>query len=365
LIDLLSVQTAQKEITLRVKYDPIMPINIASDPNRLRQIITNLVSNSLKFTKKGGIIDIKVKFKEENMFQIAIKDTGIGISKEEQQYLFKKFGKIKGKVQNELNPNGIGLGLVIANTLAGKLGDGKGLKIKSEIGQGTKFYFILLNQLNMQKSYNKSVILTNNLYQNTKKQQKEFTKIERKQIIVAMEYVGKTSLNSFLRQKIDKKLDESEVKRLFKQIVQGLDYCHSLNIVHRDMKLENILLDKNQNIKIIDFGFSICAPESSKLKIFCGTPSYMSPEIVSKIEYVGQKADVWALGILLFVMLQGKFPFKGLNNNELFKNIKKGSFQLAYDVSDNAKSLLKNLLNVKFEERPNTQNILKDVWLNS
>ena len=86
---------------------------------------------------------------------------------------------------------------------------------------------------------------------------------------------------------MERKLEESEVKRIFKQVVQALDYCHSLNIVHRDIKLENILLDKQLNIKIIDFGFSICIPSTSKLKIFCGTPSYMAPEIVSKNEYNG------------------------------------------------------------------------------
>ncbi len=62
----------------------------------------------------------------------------------------------------------------------------------------------------------------------------------------------------------------------------------------------------------------------------------MSPEIVSKTEYIGQKADVWALGILLYVMLQGKFPFRGINDNDLFKNIKKGNYKLVHSVSENA-----------------------------
>ncbi len=114
-----------------MSYDPSVSFLIASDPNRLRQIITNLVSNSLKFTHKGGIIVIKVKYFDENYVLVAIKDTGIGISVEDQQFLFTKFGKIKGKEQNKLNPNGVGLGLVISNTLASKLGNGEGLKIKS------------------------------------------------------------------------------------------------------------------------------------------------------------------------------------------------------------------------------------------
>lgn len=74
------------------------------------------------------------------------------------------------------------------------------------------------------------------------------------------------------------------------------------NIVHRDIKLENILIDESsKTIKVIDFGFSICT--GVKLKIFCGTPTYMAPEIVSKVDYCGKKADIWALGIVLYVLL--------------------------------------------------------------
>ena len=87
---------------------------------------------------------------------------------------------------------------------------------------------------------------------------------------------------------------------------------HENNIIHRDLKLENILIDtSNLNIKLIDFGFAIKISNQKKLTIFCGTPSYMCPEIVKKIEYFGKPADIWALGILLYVMLYGKFPFRG------------------------------------------------------
>lgn len=120
---------------------------------------------------------------------------------------------------------------------------------------------------------------------------------------------------------------------MFKQIVEGINYCHKINIVHRDIKLENILLDEFKNAKIIDFGFAICTPDTSKLKIFCGTPQYMSPEIVSKIDYIGQKADIWSLGILLYCMLCGKFPFKGINDQELFRKIKRGIFDMPNFVS--------------------------------
>lgn len=128
-----------------------------------------------------------------------------------------------------------------------------------------------------------------------------------------MDYVGPRSLHSYLKSRPQRRLCEKEAKILFHQTVKAIHFCHSKNIVHRDIKLENILLDQDNNIKMIDFGFSIIIPSYKKLNIFCGTPSYMAPEIVNKVLYVGQTADIWALGILLYVILCGKFPFKGRN----------------------------------------------------
>ena len=120
---------------------------------------------------------------------------------------------------------------------------------------------------------------------------------------------------------------------------------HKRNIVHRDIKLENIILggdpsahppppptttttthththpNANPILKIIDFGFSITVPPDKKLQIFCGTPSYMAPEIVSKKEYYGPPVDVWSAGIVLYLMLVGHFPFKGTDDKHLYQKI--------------------------------------------
>lgn len=98
-------------------------------------------------------------------------------------------------------------------------------------------------------------------------------------------------------------------------------YCHQREIAHRDIKLENILIMNKKLIKLIDFGFSISIKDKGRLNLFCGTPSYMPPEIVSKVAYYGKPADVWALGILLYKMVAGYFPFKGRNDRELFWKI--------------------------------------------
>lgn len=133
-----------------------------------------------------------------------------------------------------------------------------------------------------------------------------------KQIHLVMEYIGKQSLHGFLKAKTAKKVEEPEARKIIQQICKGLSYCHAKHIVHRDLKLENILIDDNKNIKIIDFGFSVSVAPDKTLNIFCGTPSYMAPEIVSKKNYKGHATDTWSLGILLFALLCGHFPFRGI-----------------------------------------------------
>lgn len=92
-------------------------------------------------------------------------------------------------------------------------------------------------------------------------------------------------------------------------------------MAHRDIKLENVMLDAGGNVKIIDFGFSTCIPNDKKIKLFCGTPSYMAPEIVAKQEFCGPPTDIWASGVLLFAFFCGCFPFRGQNDKDLYKKI--------------------------------------------
>ena len=126
-----------------------------------------------------------------------------------------------------------------------------------------------------------------------------------------MEYGGNISLQSLLKTKPQKRLTEFEAKPIIKQILEGLDYLHSNDIAHRDIKLENILLNSQKAIKIIDFGFSLITPKNRPLDIFCGTPSYMAPELIARKNYFGHLVDIWALGVMLFVFLSGRFPFQG------------------------------------------------------
>ena len=118
-------------------------------------------------------------------------------------------------------------------------------------------------------------------------------------------------LSQYYKSQALKRLSELEASGIFRQVVDAIGYLHRLGIYHRDIKTENVLIDKQRRIRLIDFGFSVKSSPSTKLTLFCGTPNYMSPEIILKREYLGAPSDTWALGVLLFVITCGYFPFKG------------------------------------------------------
>lgn len=184
-----------------------------------------------------------------------------------------------------------------------------------------------------------------------------------RQVHIVMEYIGACSLWSFIKKRPNRQLPEPLARRFFSQILLGINYCHNVSVIHRDIKLENILLDSNNNVKIIDFGFATLTTPSLKIKLFCGTPSYMAPEIVGKRENPGAPADVWALGVLLFTMLSGTFPFKANADRELYRLILKGNFEFPQVVSQGARGLIKKMLQIDPRKRPTCAQILTDPWV--
>ena len=137
-------------------------------------------------------------------------------------------------------------------------------------------------------------------------------------------------------------------------------------MTHRDIKLENIIIDtKKGTVKLIDFGFCCCTSPEIKLKVFCGTPSYMCPEIVLKKEYVGPPTDIWASGILLFAMLCGQFPFRGTSDKELYKKIAKGEFEYPDHVSREAITFINKMLVVNPSARAPAAALLADPFLST
>ena len=189
-----------------------------------------------------------------------------------------------------------------------------------------------------------------------------------KQILILQELVNGISLREYYNNEIRNQKGISEhksniFKKIFKQIFEAMNYIHKRNIAHRDIKLENILMTKNYEIKIIDFGFGMYNPQNKLQNFFCGTPNYMPPEIAFKKPYNGQKADLWSLGVLVYKMFCADFPFKGKNEKELYKAIEKGKFKMAPYTPDYARKVILGMIELNPNKRMNCESVLKTEWL--
>jgi serine/threonine protein kinase len=221
-----------------------------------------------------------------------------------------------------------------------------------------------------------------------------------KYILIIMEYINGGNLFSFVKKR--RKLSEKIAKFLFRQIILGIKHIHSKNIVHRDIKLENILIDLNNRVKICDFGIGvILRSEDELLYDQCGTPMYMAPEIIlssKKKGYRGFPVDIWSSGIALYIMLSGTLPFniknkskkerknmKNSGNSENGENYEENddislsnnnNYELQYSIinknpktiekiSDEARDILRGLLNKDPDKRLTIDEILNHPWLKS
>ena len=149
------------------------------------------------------------------------------------------------------------------------------------------------------------------------------------------------------------------------QIIEGIEYLHKRNIVHRDVKPENLLLDFDNTIKIVDFGLSNRYINNELLLTACGSPCYAAPEMVAGKKYFGPMVDIWSSGIVLYAMICGYLPFEDPNTAKLYKKIMEGDFSIPDHVSNEAKDLLHCILRTNPKTRYNIDNIKKHPWLKS
>ncbi|KAJ3443244.1 protein kinase [Anaeramoeba flamelloides] len=187
----------------------------------------------------------------------------------------------------------------------------------------------------------------------------EFLQDEKNWYIVT-EYLEHGELFDFIV--AHEKLTETTARRFFREIISGIEYCHKLGIVHRDLKPENLLLDHSHRVKIIDFGFSNFALPNQLLETPCGSPHYVAPEIILGKGYDGEKCDIWACGVILYVLLVGTLPFKNKNPQLLMKQILSGRYFVPNFMSQEAKHLISRMIELNPNERITIEEIQQHTW---
>lgn len=182
------------------------------------------------------------------------------------------------------------------------------------------------------------------------------------------------------------KMSEKKAKKYFKQILNAIDYLHKNNIVHRDLKAENLLLSKNGKVvKLADFGFSNYFEKNSLLSTWCGSPPYAAPELFEGRHYNGPKADIWSLGVVLYVLVCGALPFDGHTLQSLrsvvdlsvvvclhflllllFRTrVLNGKFRIPYFMTCDCEHLIRHMLIVDPAHRYSIEKIKNHRWLQS
>uniref|UniRef100_A0A096MCS9 MAP/microtubule affinity-regulating kinase 3 n=1 Tax=Poecilia formosa TaxID=48698 RepID=A0A096MCS9_POEFO len=161
------------------------------------------------------------------------------------------------------------------------------------------------------------------------------------------------------------RMKEVEARAKFRQIVSAVHYCHTKNIVHRDLKAENLLLDADANIKIADFGFSNEFTLGNKLDTFCGSPPYAAPELFQGKKYDGPEVDVWSLGVILYTLVSGSLPFDGQNLKELRERVLRGKYRVPFYMSTDCEGILRRFLVLNPAKRCTLEQVMKDKWINT
>lgn len=157
------------------------------------------------------------------------------------------------------------------------------------------------------------------------------------------------------------KFDERTSARYITQLAGALDYCHSKNVIHRDIKPENLLVGPFSQLKIADFGWSVHAP-TSRRNTLCGTLDYLPPEMVEG-KLHDEQVDVWSLGILLYEFLVGNPPFEAEGHSATYRRISAVDLKFPRSVPEDAKDLIRKLLQKDPRMRLSLQSVQKHPWI--
>ena len=255
-----------------------------------------------------------------------------------------------------------------------KLGEGSYATVKICKNKKTnqKYAMKIYDKIKMDKSYKKNFIQSEIDILKLINHKNIIKLIEdiytNEQIIIVQELVEGFSLKDYFNKEIKNQKNISNdklnvLKKIFKQIFDAMNYIHKKFISHRDIKMENILMNNNYEIKIIDFGFALYNPEHKIQNFFCGTPKYIAPEILKGKGYYGEEADLWSLGVLINKIYCGDYPFKGKSERKLYFRIRKGKYTIPENIPINVKNIIINLINIDPKQRINCESVLNSQWL--
>jgi calcium-dependent protein kinase len=163
---------------------------------------------------------------------------------------------------------------------------------------------------------------------------------------------------------------ENDVSFLMQQLLQAIKHLHSHNVIHRDVKLDNMMLEsrgplRENALKLIDFGLSCICAAGSETRLFVGTPDYISPQAIDGC--YDSKTDLWSCGVSMYCLLCGYLPFRAATETGVFAAVRRGNFSFAasewYSVSDDAKALIRWLLKMNPRERCTAEQALDHNWM--
>ena len=181
-----------------------------------------------------------------------------------------------------------------------------------------------------------------------------------KQLYLIMEFASGGEVFDYIVS--NTRVKERTACKFFQQIIAGIDYIGKLGIVHRDLKPENLLLDHDNNIKIVDFGLGNTYKVGEMLKTACGSPCYAAPEMIAGKEYDGLQVDIWSCGIILFALVCGFLPFEDPNTSELYKKILNDEPQCGDFVSEECQDLIHRILSKSPSDRYTITQIRGHPW---